>query len=109
MGRITTAKARELCQNYISDPSNDPNDANQTWFSIYDIKNFIADAELAGCTGIRIYLGKYDPNEAVNPGMTTVFITGTVRNEANDESDYTELNSLNFGHAGRPPRKNYPF
>lgn len=98
-------------------------DANAFWFSIEELERYIAyvkdtaaEKELS-VNGIRIYLGVYPETAEKNAGYTTVFLspTGTAINEVVDRGvilqgnslDLTEIEPLNFGSMGNPPKLNY--
>lgn len=111
--------------------------ANAVWYSIEELENYINYVKTQGATkgykvnGIRMYLGTY-PNEneyGKKKGMTTIFLTPTgnkievekgnfldidlvaqesTTTSSTDENDIDEINPLNFGTMGHPPKMVYP-
>lgn len=104
-------------------------DVTAVWYSIEELENYLNYVKNQGAekgidvTGIRLYLGVY-PNDSSykeKAGLTTIFLTPTKKREAtiNVESSRTdqyseenidaiELQPLNYGGIGRPPRVMYP-
>ncbi len=132
MKRITSAEAKELNQNFVKtrgkaiDVAIKKKDAMSSWFSMDELKNFIANVEKEGVdkgikvNGIRIYFGAYT-NDDKNPekkNLSTVFLVPTqakigsmqIDGFANEEasSDITDIDGLNRGGLGYPPSATYP-
>lgn len=124
---INAAQAQTLWKAY-NNPL-DTTDANNVWFSIKELENYIAYAK-TNCsknrqelTGLRLYFGRY-PIDSVKyqmkAGKQTIFFSPTgklsVKNgqidpeseeRATNDSDLTDLNLLNFGTSGWPPYRIY--
>lgn len=99
-------------------------DNRSSWYSLRDMKDYLAYAEAQsdalGYTmdGVRIYLGAH-PNEGGVVGYTTMFIVPT-GNKSVSEGNMLNLNldnhsgdvpggpGLNDGDDGFPPNANYP-
>lgn len=130
MKKITTVEAKELNQNFVKtrtkaiDVAIGKKDAISSWFSLDDLKEYIAYVESEGKTkgisinGLRIYFGAYPKNDS-NPNkrnLSTVFFVPTQfknSTSGNDElvafsSDVTEIDGLNDGQTGYPPSAIYP-
>lgn len=91
---------------------------NNVWFSIESLTNYLSYAKhisdslsSVGVTqpnvsGIRLYFGKNEKNEL------TVVASATYKANATDDSSADDndlgFGVLNYGHAGRPPKKDYP-
>ena len=128
---ITKEHAIELCNDYTPKYKAackvaDKQDSRSTWFSIEELKEYIAYIEDEGknkgynIEGIRFYLGSYPKNDKKidKRNFTTLFLapTGT---KATDQKamavsqnttspDITEIEPLNFGNTGWPPHATYP-
>jgi hypothetical protein len=126
---IKNEKAIELQKNFhelrLCDPkSGDSMDmANNSWISIESLANYlnnIINNPPAGVTaqdisGIRIYFGRYSEGTtaaaALGNDRMTVFMVPTVNdgNGTDRENDPDlEVDALNYGIAGQPPRKTFP-
>ncbi|MFM9988827.1 hypothetical protein [Flavobacterium sp.] len=109
-------------------------DANAIWYSIEELENYIHYIKTEGenkgiqVNGIRFYLGVY-PNDTVTyhekSGLTTIFLSPTKRRATTDKPnsqntnkvalkteteenvDATEIQPLNFGGMGNPPKIEY--
>jgi hypothetical protein len=98
-------------------------DNRSSWYSLSEIKEYIAYIENEGATkgldvdGVRIYFGAY--NEDRGNYSTLVFVP-TIRAKTTDNNkgevkrfmaveemseDTEKINPLNFGNGGRPPEK----
>lgn len=126
---ISFEKGKELNKNYnekrgaLVTEKSGVEDANAFWFSLEEIERYIAYVKDNGVEkgftvdGIRIYLGVYPETEYKNAGYTTVFLTPTgmanqvmlvrERSLQSDSPDITEIEPLNFGSMGNPPKLNY--
>lgn len=126
---ISFEKGKELNRNYnekrgaLVTEKSGVEDANAFWFSLEEIERYIAYVKDSGVEkgftvdGIRIYLGVYSEAESKNAGYTTVFLTPTgAANQVmltrdvslqSDSPDITEIEPLNFGSMGNPPKLNY--
>ncbi len=109
-------------------------DANAAWYSIEELESYLYYAKCEAkksnkeINGIRFYLGVY-PNDTVTyqhkAGLTTIFLSPTMKrvnvlkNEntmqrfqsrpATEENvDVTEVQPLNYGGMGHPPKIEYP-
>ncbi|UMB59535.1 hypothetical protein MHL31_10640 [Lutibacter sp. A80] len=137
-GLISPKKAKELNQTFIKTRSNDLNkivqklddnpdekDALSTWFSIDEIKNYIAyvESKNKNVNGLRIYFGSYsgEDKKSVKKNLSTVFIVPTESKSNNLQksgmqdtnpddggSDITDIDALNNGTLGNPPSNSYP-
>ncbi len=139
MKRITSEEAKELNKNFIEvkgraldkvveKEEKHPNekDAISSWFSLDELKEYIAYVEAQGkvkgitVNGLRIYFGSYSNNEKnkEKKGLSTVFLVptqakvgvqqkdGLVGKEVS--SDITGIDGLNRGGLGAPPSATYP-
>ena len=138
-GLITPSEAKELNQQFIKTRSkeldkiiekldNKPNkkDSLSTWFSLEELKEYIAYVESEGkakgitVNGLRIYFGAYSKNDK-NPkknNLSTVFFTptqakkGSIQKEGimavSSSSDIESIDALNLGQQGDPPSATYP-
>ena len=126
-GTITKKRAQQLSNNfdkYLASISGIPSEmleyANSAWFDIKHLELFLANAKVKAnnskqvLSGIRIYFGKY-PKTKENNGNLTVFIAPTIfkknckLEDLEDEERDMNVDALNFGQAGYPPRKTYPY
>lgn len=130
MKKISPEAAKELNQNFIKtrakaiDVAIGKKDAISSWFSLDDLKEYIAYVESEGKTkgitvnGLRVYFGAYSKNDN-NPGksdLSTVFFVPTQSKKSLPEnvesmashSDITEIDGLNEGQTGYPPSATYP-
>lgn len=139
MKRITSEEAKELNQNFektrskklnkiVQKEEGHPNekDAVSSWFSLDELKEYIAYVEEQGkkkdisVNGIRIYFGAYANSEKdkAKQGLSTVFLVPTqpkVGAQQKDgltseevPSDVTDIDGMNRGSMGYPPSKEYP-
>lgn len=132
MKRITSKEAKELNQNFVKTRSKvikkaiGKSDNLSTWFSIDELKQFIADVEQEGkdqgitVNGIRVYFGSYptDDKEKKKENMSTVFMVptkpyaGSMQKDGGDGddggNDIENLGGLNLGQQGWPPDAEYP-
>lgn len=98
-------------------------DAVSSWFSLDELKEYIAYVEAQGkekgieVNGLRIYFGSYSNNEkdADRKGLSTVFFAPTQakvgveqNGELTDDGDITDINPMNLGQLGQPPSATYP-
>ena len=134
---ITTEVAKNLNQNYISQRSTIIEqsigriDATAAWYSIEELENYLHYAKSEAkrndkeMSGVRFYLGVY-PNDTVTyqekAGLTTVFLSPTVKRNPNvlkpqrfqgnttteENVDAAEIQPLNYGGMGHPPKIVYP-
>lgn len=101
-------------------------DTREFWFDLEELKKYIAyveyEADRLGYEnlGIRIYNGAY-PNDKKfpDPGFSTVFLvpTGDIKLKSKgsiltfsmplspESNNITDIQSYNYGQAGRPPKK----
>ena len=133
-GLISPAEAKELNQQFVKTRSkeldkivekldNKPNkkDALSTWFSLEEIKNYIAyvESNAPDANGLRIYFGAYKTKSgnADKSNVTTVFMVPTTESKGSmqkdglgggDPSDIGDLEGLNSGSLGNPPSATYP-
>lgn len=134
---ITQRIAKNLNTNYINERSTlisqsiNREDANAIWYSIEELENYIHYIKTEGenkgiqVNGIRFYLGVY-PNDPATyhekSGLTTVFLSPTKKRSRADKEntnrvalktvieenvDATEIQPLNFGGMGNPPKIEY--
>ncbi len=108
-------------------------DASAVWYSIEELENYINYVKCEGTekgidvTGVRFYMGVY-PNDSTTyhekAGLTTIFLSPTkkrtlVPNRAEKSArmntsleeenvDATEIEPLNYGGIGNPPKVIYP-
>ena len=105
-------------------------DANAVWYSIEELENYINYVKTKGVengievNGIRFYIGVY-PEDGVKykekAGLTTIFLSPTkkktssileksldVNSSIEINVDVTEIEPLNYGGIGHPPRITYP-
>jgi hypothetical protein len=129
---ISIEKAKELHENFNATRSHlhkkamGKEDANALWYSLETLENYIAYIKTEGekkgydVDGIRFYFGVYSDSEnADKAGHTTMFLspTGntkktnvtskTVASDATISRDITELQPMNFGTMGNPPKMEY--
>ena len=119
---ISVAKGMELNENYNSkrapviENSIGKEDANAVWFSVEELQNYIDYIKTEGAAkghdvdGIRFYLGVYSDNEAADKaGYTTLFLSPTckVPNSTEVAQDMTDMELLNYGSIGHPPKIEY--
>lgn len=132
MKKITPQEAKELNQNFVStrtkaiDVAIGKKDAISSWFSLGDLKEYIAYVESEGkakgitVNGLRVYFGAYPKNDK-NPAKNnyaTVFFAPTQAKKGSlqkdsvtavvSSSDVEEIDALNGGHTGDPPSATYP-
>lgn len=128
---ITKERAIELCNAHskkqeILNRATGKEDNRSTWYSLEDLKLYIAYIEAQGIKkgfkvdGIRFYIGSYPENDSVSgkSNTTTVFLapTGTKTGQGQpvtltknaSSPDITEIKPFNFGHDGWPPQSVYP-
>ena len=109
-------------------------DANAAWYSIEELESYLYYAKCEAkksnkeINGIRFYFGVY-PNDTVTyhhkAGLTTIFLSPTMKrtnvlkstNKAQyfqsrpapeENVDITEVQPLNYGSMGHPPKIEYP-
>lgn len=109
-------------------------DANATWYSLEELESYLYYAKCEAkksnkeINGIRFYFGVY-PNDTATyqhkAGLTTIFLSPTMkrnnvlknenkiqslqaRASTEDNVDVTEVQPLNFGGMGNPPKIEYP-
>ncbi|MGX7666363.1 hypothetical protein [Flavobacterium pedocola] len=101
-------------------------DANAVWYSLEELENYIAYIKSEGLNkgyvvdGIRFYLGLYPETDLGNKaGHTTIFLAPTgvsaelnmmdlqLINREEGSCDITEIEPLNFGSMGNPPKVQY--
>ena len=133
---ITKEIAKTLNTNYNTKRANVINasiqreDANAIWYSLEELENYINYIKNEGknkgyeVNGIRMYLGVYPETTeyAEKQGMTTIFLSPTgnkvplsegnflTNTTATDKNtnDIEEINPLNYGSMGNPPKIAYP-
>ncbi len=139
MKLITSEEAKELNQNFIKTRSKEldkiveretgkpkEKDAISTWFSLDELKEYIAFVEAEGklknitVNGLRIYFGAYSKNDkkADKKALSTVFLVPTQENvgslgkdgvaAASVSSDIESMGGMNGGDVGNPPSAEYP-
>jgi hypothetical protein len=127
---ITKEQAVELSNNYTLRYDSvsrviGKEDNRSTWYSLEELKNYIAYVEAQGkaqgymVDGIRFYIGAYgvDYKDAAKQNLTTIFLapTGMKMGTMNERSmssnqsspDITEIDAYNLGQNGWPPHKTY--
>jgi hypothetical protein len=132
---ISVELAKDLNLRYISERHKlisatiGKEDANAIWYSIEELENYINYAKTQGLNkgyevkGIRFYLGVYPQDEKTygeKAGLTTLFLAPTgvrktqkagILNIAQVQdpslSDILEVEPLNFGTMGNPPKIEY--
>lgn len=105
-------------------------DANAVWYSLEELENYINYIKTKGIekgievNGIRFYIGVY-PEDVVKykekAGLTTIFLSPTKKKTSNiserslvdtssveENIDVTEIEPLNYGGYGNPPKITYP-
>lgn len=132
MKKISPQEAKELNQNFVKtrtkaiDKAIGKKDAISSWFSLDDLKEYIAFVEKEGqakgitVNGLRVYFGAYPKNDH-NPGkknLSTVFFAPTQAKKGSmqkdgiaavgSSSDIDSIDALNYGTVGDPPSKEYP-
>jgi hypothetical protein len=139
MKLITSEEAKELNQNFIKTRSKEldkiveietgkpkKKDAISTWFSLDELKEYIAFVEAEGklknitVDGIRIYFGAYSKNDkkADKKALATVFLVPTQPKVGSlqkdglaavaQSSDVESMGGMNQGQTGYPPSAEYP-
>lgn len=127
---ITKAQAIELSNNYTARYDNNSRaigkpDNRSTWYSLDELKNYIAYIEAQGkeqgyaVDGIRFYLGAYsaDNKDADKQNFTTIFLAptgmkmGTMiersMSSGTANQDILTIDAYNFGSGGWPPHTSY--
>lgn len=127
---ITKEFAKQLNQEYNAERANlkaritHEEDANAVWYSLEELENYInyikEEGESQGIevTGIRFYLGVYPKNTEAKEkiGKTTIFLTPTKKNDVDgvmrfavmeENVDATEIEPMNYGTMGNPPKLEY--
>jgi len=131
-GLISPEKAKELNQQFIKTRSKELNkivknldnkpkkkDALSCWFSIEEIKNYIAyiESNAPEANGLRVYFGAYGKKATEKSNTSTVFfvptrtVVGSSQEdglEGGENSDIDDLDGLNNGTLGDPPSAQYP-
>ncbi|MFD1292873.1 hypothetical protein ACFQ5N_03400 [Lutibacter holmesii] len=139
MKRITPEEAKELNQNFVKTRSKKLNkiveeeeghphekDAISSWFSLDEIKEYIAYVEKQGkekgidINGLRVYFGSYGAKDkkTANKGLSTVFFVPTkarvgakLKGElvsVDGNADVDGIDGMNSGGLGQPPSATYP-
>jgi len=136
MGLISPEKAKELNQQFIKTRSKEldkivekldskpkKKDALSSWFSLEEIKNYIAyvESKAPDVNGLRIYFGAYAKKEhnIDKSNTSTVFFVPTriapgssqkdgIGDPDEGGSDIDDLEGLNKGAMGNPPSGEYP-
>jgi len=139
MKLITTQEAKDLNQKFVKTRSKTldkiveketgkPNDkdAISSWFSLDDLKEYIAYVEAEGkvknitIDGLRIYFGAYSNNDKKpsKKALSTVFFVptqpkvGSLQKDGAtavaSSSDITDIDGMNDGTLGDPPPAVYP-
>lgn len=139
MKRISPEEAKELNQNFVKTrgkaldkivekEEGHPHlkDAVSSWFSLEELKEYIAYVEAQGkeknitINGLRIYFGAYAKNDKQSnkKGLSTVFlvptkpIVGSMQKDGVEDgdggSDIEAIDGLNDGGLGDPPFAGYP-
>lgn len=139
MKRISPEEAKELNQNFVKTRGKALNkivekeeghphlkDAISSWFSLEEIKKYIAHVEEQGkekkitINGLRVYFGAYAKNDkqSKKKGLSTVFMVptkpfvGAMQKDGLDDgdggSDVEDIDGLNGGGLGNPPDADYP-
>ncbi|RXP64412.1 hypothetical protein EC396_00080 [Lutibacter sp. HS1-25] len=139
MKLITAEEAKELNQNFIKTRSKDldkiveretgkpkEKDAISSWFSLDELKEYIAYVEAEGkaknidIDGIRIYFGAYATNDKKQDkkALSTVFMVptqprvGSLQKDgiavAAPSADVESIEGMNRGSMGYPPSAAYP-
>lgn len=119
---ISVAKGKELNKNYNLKRAAGiksligKEDANAVWFSIDELQNYIDYIKTEGAAkghdvdGIRFYFGVYSDTESADKaGFTTLFLSPTCKlpNSTVVAKDMTDLELLNYGSMGNPPKIEY--
>lgn len=128
---ISLEKAKELNENYnetrarLHQEKMGKEDANAVWYSLEELENYIAYVKKQGAEkgyvvdGIRLYMGVYSTTEAESKaGYSTIFLAPTgqqskggsqQKSATNKEGspDILEINAMNFGSMGNPPKLKY--
>lgn len=133
-GLISPEKAKELNQQFIKTRSKEldkivekldskpkKKDALSSWFSLEEIKNYIAyvESKAPDANGLRVYFGAYKKKEhnIEKSNTSTVFFVPTRITPGSsqkdglvggDNSDIDDLDGLNKGGLGDPPSEEYP-
>lgn len=128
MSKINFKEAQELNQNFVKtrtkaiDSAIGKKDAISSWFSLAELKEYIAYVEEQGklknidVNGLRVYFGAYSSseNDVSKKDLSTVFFVPTqakIKSEEDgggDNSDITDIDGLNRGVLGFPPSATYP-
>jgi hypothetical protein len=94
------------------------NYVNNVWFSLNSLESFItfAKSEAAksnkSVSGLRFYFGKYGATGAISNNKVTLFISPTKLNgnEANRNDPDMQIGVVqNYGNAGEPKKKQFPY
>ncbi len=135
-GLISPDKAKELNQQFVKTRSKDLNkivkkesgnpkkeDAISSWFSLEEIKNYIAyvESNAPDANGLRVYFGAYSNTDKKQSkkDLSTVFFVPTqpksgslqkdgIGDPEGGGTDIPDLNGLNDGTLGNPPSAEYP-
>lgn len=108
-----TARHDLISNNILKRPDN-----RSSWWSLQDMKDYLAYAEAQvkelgyEMNGVRVYLGA-DQETKEGPGYTTAFLVPTAnipqgKDGGDGNSDVPGADGLNGGGPGRPPSANYP-
>ena len=102
--QIKPSEAEQLCNNYdakfnVLTKLIKQDDNRSVLFSIKEIRNYLdyLEESKAKIDGLRVYFGSYNDTK-----LSTVFFAPT-----SGGKDNTELNALNIGIHGHPPKKKY--
>ncbi|MBG7631246.1 MAG: hypothetical protein IZT56_12555 [Bacteroidetes bacterium] len=139
MKLITPQRAKDLNKHFVDTrstaldeivekESGKPNekDAISSWFSLDELKEYIAFVEAEGklknitINGLRVYFGAYSKNEnkPEKKNLSTVFFVPTQSKKGSMQkdslgggdggSDIEDIDGLNTGGLGFPPSAEYP-
>jgi len=138
MIKINFKEAQELNQNFIKTRSKaldkivevetgkpKQKDAISSWFSLDELKEYIAYVEAEGkaknitVNGLRVYFGAYAKNDQKDDkkALSTVFFVptkpkvGSLQKDSVmlvESSDITDIEGMNNGSTGHPPSAPYP-
>lgn len=138
-GLISPDKAKELNQRFVKtrskaldqivedlDKKPKKKDAISSWFSLDELKDYIAYVETQGkeknitVNGLRVYFGAYSESDkkTSKKSLSTVFFVptqpkvGSMQKDGGDGdeggSDIEDVDGLNDGQVGSPPSSGYP-
>lgn len=113
MKPISRKLAKELQENFNRKFDVKADDTNAVWFSIDAIEKFIEESKAKAIVngrqvdGLRFYFGIYPEDksfEQEKQGRTTLFVTPTNPGQSSQSDDDQELDVMNYGGFGKPPR-----